>query len=970
MPTTLTPSRDTPDHTELPDSRSQDDRVAMALMEGVVRARLFGEQASWPHIGRFEVRGHLGQGGMGLVVRAWDPKLEREVAIKLLHTDAVAKDARARRRIEAEAKTLARLNHPNVVHVYEFGEHEGALFIVMELVEGSNLAEWIAEAPRSTDTILHHMAQAALGLAAAHATGVVHRDFKPGNVLIGDDGRVRVVDFGIARAGASDGAPSPFDDATHAIGTPAYMAPEQIERHPATPATDAFAFGIVLYELLEGSRPFAGDSLAALQVEILNAPLPEPAQTPTKRLRRLLDQLLVKKTDQRLGDLASVAQQLERARGELRTGGVLEAGRWRLPALGLALFAAVAAWGAFTRFTNPEVDPPSAADVSRRGAPGPASHDPHASLETASPTLAVEDFTELETTPLGVGDKDASIHVARDERWLAVQANPGRARVWDLEDGVPSNERAVRVEGADAVRVVGPAQSEDAMHVIARFGERVVLGAWGLLDGEFRAIHSLPDSTDWFHACTFFKGSADGKRFAVMEGRLDCGDQGRLTSYDILPDALARTSELETGGRSRFVAWAWSPDGQDLAVVSRDSERLPPNDLVLIRPSQNESARSQTKHSLDTNTVSGLTWLESGIFVSLSATLTRPPLLARLELAPPPADGATIETRPVGRLEFDGHLSSGVDAHRLFVAVRPRLRLGRLELGARNTRPVFDINDRCGRVLGWVDGSGIGLCVDRRATTLARLHPDGTFETLATVPSARVFWETWDPRIGMAIGSDADGRQRIVGLEAHATELRVVAEAWEPRIDEVYEQVIRCSEHRCIVLTSWRERTFEVYELGEDGNSSRLGVIDFTSVPGVIRSDGFDLSRDASELATPMGEPNGIVITDMKTMKHAEVRLSMPTDWILQYVVWKPDGSGWYGTGMQTGEHEDYRLFDIDRDGSVRVLWASPTMWLEHPLPSPDGATLWFSAGPSNLDVHRIEIPVGNESQSSGSSWR
>ena len=210
-------------------------------------------------LGRFKLGAVIGSGAMGTVFTATDPDLGRTVAVKVLH------DEHARPRLLREAKAMARLSHPNVVPVHEIGTGE-PVFIVMELVGGGTVRQWLAE-PRSLAEITAVFEQAGRGLAAAHAAGLVHRDFKPENILRGDDGRVRVVDFGlVANRGereepaVSDG--SPLDLAlTHTglvLGTPAYMAPEQHRGEVADARSDQFGFAVAFYEALYGERPFAG----------------------------------------------------------------------------------------------------------------------------------------------------------------------------------------------------------------------------------------------------------------------------------------------------------------------------------------------------------------------------------------------------------------------------------------------------------------------------------------------------------------------------------------------------------------------------------------------------------------------------------------------------------------------------------------------------------------------------------------
>ena len=255
-------------------------------------------------IGRFVVLRELGHGAMGVVYAAYDEELDRKVALKLLRVDVHGDASLGRNQLLREAQALARLAHPNVVAVHEAGVHTGGVYIAMEYVQGIDLQAWLAAEPRPWRAVVAVFRQAGEGLLAAHRRGLVHRDFKPSNVLVGDDGRVRVADFGLA---THRGAPGP--DPGHGdrpgrhlgetiagdgalIGTPAYMAPEQLRREPATAASDQFAFCVALYEALHGARPFTGDTIEAL-ARALEAPT-LPAAPPRPDVPRWLHAALLR----------------------------------------------------------------------------------------------------------------------------------------------------------------------------------------------------------------------------------------------------------------------------------------------------------------------------------------------------------------------------------------------------------------------------------------------------------------------------------------------------------------------------------------------------------------------------------------------------------------------------------------------------------------------------------------------------
>jgi tetratricopeptide (TPR) repeat protein/predicted Ser/Thr protein kinase len=276
------------------------------------------------HLGRYQIERVLGMGGMGVVYAAYDPELDRKVAIKLLRPDSQAAAGSLRARLGREAQAMARLSHPNVINVYEIGAHGDQVFVVMELIDGTTLAEWLRESERSWREIVGAFVAAGAGLEAAHAAGVVHRDFKPDNVLISRDGRVCVTDFGLARIAKSDEPPptgaSPAStlDATvtyagQLVGTPAYMAPEQMRGEPTDARSDVFSFCVALYEALYGVRPYLGQSLDELRAAAETGKLQPPKRmVGPSEYRRAIERGLRAKPDERpasMGELLSVLRQ-------------------------------------------------------------------------------------------------------------------------------------------------------------------------------------------------------------------------------------------------------------------------------------------------------------------------------------------------------------------------------------------------------------------------------------------------------------------------------------------------------------------------------------------------------------------------------------------------------------------------------------------------------------------------------------
>jgi len=286
-----------------------------------------GGQSDRERVGRYRVIATLGSGGMGRVYEAVDDRLDRSVAVKVLHQYL---SEQHRGRLVREAQALARLSHPNVVHVYEIEADDDETFVVMELVRGRTLQEWSQQEPRpSWRACVEIYRQAGAGLAAAHAEGLVHRDFKPGNAIIDAKGRVRVLDFGLVRqagerepvaaaspaaAGVGDGVDPCLTTTGTVLGTPAYMAPEQMSGHDVDARSDQFSFCVALYEAVYGERPFRGNTLEALMVALGAGriePAPKRTAVPAK-LRRALLRGLASAPEQRFTAMDALLAELER----------------------------------------------------------------------------------------------------------------------------------------------------------------------------------------------------------------------------------------------------------------------------------------------------------------------------------------------------------------------------------------------------------------------------------------------------------------------------------------------------------------------------------------------------------------------------------------------------------------------------------------------------------------------------------
>ncbi|MCA9655231.1 MAG: tetratricopeptide repeat protein [Myxococcales bacterium] len=315
-------------------------------------------------IGRYTVLDRVGAGGMGVVYAAFDPELDRKVALKVLHQRGGNAGSDGRERLLREAKAMARLSHPNVITVHDVGTFHDRVFIAMEFIDGPTLRGWLRQGSHEWTEIVEVFVKAGRGLAAAHAAGLIHRDFKPDNVLIGRGGRVLVMDFGLARQASSSlseaqptKTPRSIDMSNLVltrtgmlVGTPAYMAPEQHRGAKTTPLMDQFSFCVALYEALYSERPFAGNSVASLAINVLEGEVrsaPKGTRVPSW-LRAVVLRGLSRDPQDRFPSMDALLAELQRDPPESRRP-------WVSATIALAVVAL--AGGAYVATLSPDLDP-------------------------------------------------------------------------------------------------------------------------------------------------------------------------------------------------------------------------------------------------------------------------------------------------------------------------------------------------------------------------------------------------------------------------------------------------------------------------------------------------------------------------------------------------------------------------------------------------------------------------------------
>ncbi len=546
-------------------------------------------------LAHYEILEELGRGGMGVVYKARDTHLDRFVAVKVLPREKIA-DPERKRRFVQEAKSASALNHPNIVTIYDIAEQDGTTFIAMEYVAGKTLAELIPRQGTGLGEVLKHSVQIASALTAAHEAGIVHRDLKPGNVIVGDDGRLRLVDFGLAKL--TDAAPESDETLTYAadsgprteegtiLGTASYMSPEQAAGREVDARSDIFSFGSLLYEMVTGQRAFRAESSVSTMAAILHQePEPLPQEMPHD-LRKLITRCLRKDVARRFQHMADVRVAMHELKEESDSGTLTpaatvkrrapRAGPW--PAIGVMAVVALLAAATWLWLERPrpdvEVAPLVAAPLtSYPGIEQTPALSPDGDQVAFSWNGEAQDNYDIYVQVVGAA---GTVRLTDDAAfdWAPAWSTDGREivfyRYW--REGkfavmsvppLPGPERTIREYPFppglpnDFLFVLGPALSPDGEWSAGPGEMGLVLSRRG--SGSMNTVADLPGGAELFPSF-----APDGRSLAFVWWRTGAVDTD-LYVLPLTPDFQADGEPKRlTSGMRLINRPVWTPDGREM----------------------------------------------------------------------------------------------------------------------------------------------------------------------------------------------------------------------------------------------------------------------------------------------------------------------------------------------------------------------------------------------------------------------
>jgi serine/threonine protein kinase len=962
---------------------------------------------------RFRIEATIAEGGMGRVYRAFDTRLHRMVALKLPFVPDTLNPAARDEAIALllrEARAAAALDHPNVVVVHEAGEVDGQPYLVLELVAGRALRERVGDPTVPWRERVRWLADVARALAFAHRAGIVHRDIKPENVMIRDEGTVKVLDFGIARFASSDLGSAPTLGSGEAslgtlakggsiVGTPHYMAPEQLRGEPVDGRTDQFSWGVMAYELLSGARPWRGDSaVAVLSTMLSTAPELLAAKCPElpAPLTELVMRTLHKEPAQRFESMDELLTALDAAAASTSRPpppAEVALARTEAVARSSALDSALPKPGPVT---TPQPTATAFARTDKGAARSAATEDRAAHVPLASARssrrrrwlaggavagLGISVWLVVWTPPplrrigrpaslaaVAAGTKGRASSTSRASGIAAAEpsgsatatARSLRAR---LMTGVPPNAsfavdpegRSIAYTNAGALYVAtldGSGERKLAAttaEVVAWLSEdRLVLcDEQGLIvrnaAGVERRILKRPTKDKCTDTETFVRASPDERHIAMSDGHtiqvvdLDTGEANRLHAAP--PDEL-------------ILAVAWSPASDELAVAKELTPDSGPAterwiDILSLDGAHSRRFASDPQIGPDQNAYTGLVYLEAerlGYTVAYKGADARTALLAAPLAGSTPAEiyfwPAATGIKVLARHPLLGLLYESQ-------TIADQIQVG--AFGASGLAAVTAIGTRSESWSSprWLDAAALAFVSNRSgAWELWRIGLGDTKLTLLGAPGLEVGNPHPAGKGGLVYARRAPreaNRWELAVAERGGEETRVAATDDEPFDVQCTARCVRCRASP----TGLRFLAFDL-TTGKDG-----AVLHERAVASPLSE--WALAPDGLHVAVVDRKTPGLFVIDLGDGVTREVRWSAPA-YTPQYLSWEPDGGGLVLAGYDRGR-DTAVLFESRLDGKTRELLARRSDWYAEPAVAPDGAHLAFTTRSFDRQVWTLALP-------------